>query len=159
MLVCGQFDVLTLAVYGEVVSADKLVAGAAILSSSPPSYNNEPHRLSAAVDVGNMNDPTTVARQLLELMPDSPPLPLAIRLIFCLKPAEEDWDNPEFPYLYADLEAAMQATDLEECLAYLVKPIHEDTPQAELEQFSEVVISLLSQSVSLNLFCVTITNS
>ena len=54
-----------------------------------------------------------LAEQLLSLIPDSPPLPLVVRLMFCLKPSDDDWDHPDFLNLYADLGGDDESFDLE----------------------------------------------
>ncbi|KAF8076742.1 hypothetical protein FPV67DRAFT_1472518 [Lyophyllum atratum] len=102
MIVKGKFDVLSMAIYGDIVS-DALAPVEKYEARPMPSI--EPTPLFQAVDPSNSSDPTMLAKQLLALIPDSPPLPLVVRLMFCLKPSNDDWNLPEFPYLHADLEA------------------------------------------------------
>ena len=66
---------------------------------------------------------------MLSLIPDSPPLPLVVRLMFCLKPSDDDWDHPDFPYLYADLRGDDESFDLEGIVQAISRPIRDDTSE------------------------------
>lgn len=91
MIVKGKFDVLSIAIYGDIVTDTP---------SSTEKYETHPLPsvvpvpLSKAVDPSGSSDPTMLAKQLLALIPNSPPLPLVVRLMFCLKPSNDDWDLP-----------------------------------------------------------------
>ncbi|KAI5993615.1 hypothetical protein EDD15DRAFT_2388047 [Pisolithus albus] len=50
------------------------------------------------------------------------PLNLVIRLMFCLKPPEDDWDLPEFPHLYSDLHEEDMDIDLDSAYRCLSRP-------------------------------------
>ena len=52
-------------------------------SSRNPALNSV--SLSKSVDPSNSTEPTMIAQQLISLLPDSRPLSLIVRLIFCLK--------------------------------------------------------------------------
>ncbi|KAJ7771143.1 hypothetical protein DFH07DRAFT_1001581 [Mycena maculata] len=136
MIVKGEFQSLSMAIYGETV----LEATQEIMEYEPrPLPRNAPLPLAKAVDPSNMLDPTSLAKQLLSLIPDSPPLALVIRLMFCLKPSNEDWDLPQFPYLHADLEAENDAFDLEAALLCTAKPVRDDIPYEALSAFATKV--------------------
>ncbi|KAJ7437107.1 hypothetical protein B0H11DRAFT_2108517 [Mycena galericulata] len=136
MIVKGEFQSLSMAIYGETVSEPAVE----ILEYKPkPLPRVEPLPLSKTVDPSNMLDPTHVANQLLLRIPDSPPLALVIRLMFCLKPSDEDWDLPEFPYLHADLDIENDVFDLEAALLCTVKPVRDDISYEALSTFATKV--------------------
>ncbi|KAK7054072.1 hypothetical protein R3P38DRAFT_2854473 [Favolaschia claudopus] len=86
MIFKGEFDSISIAIYGEIVSE----ALSEIPSYEPkllPAVNARP--LSRAVDPASMLDPAHLAKQLLSLIPDSPPLALIIRLIPCQTRADD----------------------------------------------------------------------
>ncbi|KAF8214050.1 hypothetical protein K438DRAFT_1706324 [Mycena galopus ATCC 62051] len=134
MIVKGPFKSISIAIYGQTVEPP---------SDVPASYEPKPlpsvhpRPLSRAVDPASMLDPTHLANQLLSLIPDSPPLALVIRLMFCLKPSNEDWDLPDFPYLHADLDTENDDTfDLETALLYTAKPVRDDIAYESLSAFA-----------------------
>ena len=135
MIVKGAFDCVSMAIYGDVVS-----------EMPPPSAVYEPKAissfdpipLSTSLDPSNFRDPTRLASQLLELIPDAPPLPHIIRLMFCLKPASDEWDLPDFPYLYADLDTDFES-DLREAWRFTSRPVSDNTSSATFARFAEAV--------------------
>lgn len=143
MIARGTFQSVSMAIYGDVVS-----------EMPPPSLTYEPKAipsfdpipLSNALDPSNFRDPTRLALQLLELIPDAPPLSLIIRLMFCLKPSNDDWDLPEFPYLYADLDEDF--SDLEKAFRLTSRPVADTTSHASFARFSEAVARSLGPKVS-----------
>ncbi|KAH8830986.1 hypothetical protein DL96DRAFT_1787181, partial [Flagelloscypha sp. PMI_526] len=108
LIIHGNFDKLSLAIYGEVVSA-------ALEDTSPLTTNGvsslDARPLPPSLDVANHSDPTTLAKQLLETLTDPPPLHLILQLVFCLKPDMDDWDKPNFPYLFFDLTTPVEKLD------------------------------------------------
>ncbi|KAJ6458661.1 hypothetical protein C8R47DRAFT_1162997 [Mycena vitilis] len=136
MIVKGAFNSVSIAIYGEIVS-DSPPALSAYEPKPVPSVEIRP--LSRAVDPSSMLDPTRLATQLLSLIPDSPPLALVIRLMFCLKPGNDDWDLPDFPYLHADLDADMGEFDLETAVSCTAKPVRDDISPDALSAFSTKV--------------------
>lgn len=121
-----------------------------------------PVSLSPALDLAISLNPTALAEQLLGLMPSPTPLPLLVRLMFCLKPEEEDWDNPDFPYVYSSFEATLSDDDVENevfDLGSLVqsvsKPLKDDVSPESLTEFAGKMKDLLGSDVSL--FCNTLT--
>ncbi|EPQ59195.1 hypothetical protein GLOTRDRAFT_33360, partial [Gloeophyllum trabeum ATCC 11539] len=146
MILKGNFTSISLAIYGELAS------------DPPPATYPEPKQLPSvepspllpSLDPSNSPDPTSLAKQLLTLIDDAPPLPLLIRLMFCLKPSNEDWENPDFPYLYADLDYAADAQhfDLQEAYAAIGRPIADDTSAESFVRFAEKVASCIEQKNS-----------
>ncbi|KAI0355348.1 hypothetical protein OH77DRAFT_1504193 [Trametes cingulata] len=136
MIVKGDFEVVSMAIYGELVSEAQ---------SAPSSYEPRPlptvtpAPLPAALDPANSRDPTQLARQLLQLIPEAPDLALVIRLIFCLKPSNDDWDLPDFPYLYADLEDTGPDFNLEKALRLTTRPVPDDISPEAVARFAEKV--------------------
>lgn len=143
MIVAGAFKYVSMAIYGDVVS-----------EMPPPSTTYEPKPipaldpipLSSALDPSNFRDPTKLALQLLELIPDAPPLPHIIRLMFCLKPTNDDWDLPDFPYLYADLDEDFE-NDLEKALRITSRPVADDASQDSFANFAESVARCVGSKV------------
>ncbi|KAJ7682303.1 hypothetical protein DFH06DRAFT_971102 [Mycena polygramma] len=136
MIVKGAFKSISIAIYGEIVSDSPPVLSA-YEPKLVPSVDRRP--LSRAVDPSSMLDPTRLATQLLSLIPDSPPLALVIRLMFCLKPGNDDWDLPEFPYLHADLDADMEEFDLETAVLCTAKPVRDGISYDALSAFATKV--------------------
>lgn len=115
-----------------------------------------PVSLSPALDLATSHNPTALAEQLLGLMPSPTPLSLLVRLMFCLKPEEEDWENPNFPYVYSNFEATLNDDDFENevfDLASLVqsvsKPLKDDVSPESLTEFAGKMKDLLGSDVSL----------
>lgn len=144
MIIKGKFQVLSLAVYGEIVS--EILPVPDTYEPTPlPSLPAAP--LPKSVDPANAADPTQLARALLMLIPDSPPLHLVIRLIFCLKPAYDDWDDPKFPYhndtnLQTDTDFS-----LERAWKMIETPIRDNISEELISSFSERVAGLLGGKV------------
>ncbi|KAK0190531.1 hypothetical protein F5146DRAFT_1121051 [Armillaria mellea] len=140
MIIKGKFQVLSLAVYGEIVSE---------IPPVPDTYEPTPlpslpsALLPKSVDPANAADPTQLARALLMLIPDSPPLHLVIRLIFCLKPAYDDWDDPKFPYLNDTKLQTDTDFSLERAWKMIETPIRDNTSEELISSFSERVAGLL----------------
>ncbi|TBU32987.1 hypothetical protein BD311DRAFT_774649 [Dichomitus squalens] len=136
MIVKGAFDSVSMAIYGEVVSDTP--AAPEIYEPRPlPSATAVP--LAPALDPANARDPTQLARQLLKLIPDAPDLELVIRLVFCLKPPNDDWDLPEFPYLHPDLDEDAHDFDLEKAFRSTTRPVADDVSPETLSRFAERV--------------------
>ncbi|KAJ7872073.1 hypothetical protein B0H13DRAFT_2059824 [Mycena leptocephala] len=136
MIVKGAFQSVSIAIYGELVSEP---APEASPYEAKPVPTVDPLPLPRSVDPSSMLDPTRLANQLLSMIPDSPPLPLVIRLMFCLKPYTKDWDDPEFPYLHADLDAENDNFDLDAALVCTAKPVRDDIPYEALSAFATKV--------------------
>lgn len=122
-----------MAVYGDVASE--------VVPLSPeyhplPLPVVDPVQLHPALDPANMHDHTLLAQQLLESVPKAPPLALAIRLIFCLKPTSTDWDDPEFPCLYASPDNGKPDMDVDECYQLSKRPVSEDATSESVQDFT-----------------------
>ncbi|RDB19789.1 hypothetical protein Hypma_012890 [Hypsizygus marmoreus] len=142
MIVKGKFTVLSVAIYGDVVVEEPPT----VKEYEPrPIPHLEPTPLPRAADPSNSSEPITLANQLLDLIPDSPPLSLVVQLMFCLKPSDEEWDLPEFPYIYADMDAPIdEDTDLEQFIQGASKPVRIDTADDTLSAFASRVINCIS---------------
>ncbi|PIL37469.1 hypothetical protein GSI_01163 [Ganoderma sinense ZZ0214-1] len=136
MIVKGTFQSVSMAIYGDVVS-DAPTTPEAYEPQPLPSITATP--LPSALDPASARDPTQLARELLKLIPDSPELELPIRLVFCLKPSNDDWDSPDFPYLYANLEDDSTEFDLERAFKLTSRPVADDISSEILHGFAEKV--------------------
>ncbi|KAG7447529.1 uncharacterized protein BT62DRAFT_892072 [Guyanagaster necrorhizus] len=140
MIVKGKFQVLSLAVYGKIVS--EIPPAPETYEPAPlPSPSSAPIPMS--VDPANAADPTQLAKALLMLVPDSPPLHLVVRLTFCLKPAYEDWDDPKFPYHNDTNLQIGNDFSLERAWKMIETPIRDNTSEELISNFSEGVAGLL----------------
>jgi hypothetical protein len=144
MIVKGRFESVSMAVYGDPVSEIHSPSQKYEMRMIP---SIEQPALSRAVDPANSLDPTALARQLLTLIPYSPPLPLVIRLMLCLKPSNDDWDLPDFPYLYADLDGDSGVFDLEMAYQCTSKPVPDDISQDTIQRFAEKVAASIGPKV------------
>ncbi|KAI0796234.1 hypothetical protein BC629DRAFT_1581693 [Irpex lacteus] len=95
----------------------------------------------------------SLAYQLLDLIADSPPLPLIVRLMFCLKPSNDDWDSPSFPYLYADLEGLPEDADIEHVVEATLRPAADDTSDAIFQNFAQKVAQALVPKLLSHVAC------
>ncbi|KAF5388182.1 hypothetical protein D9615_000697 [Tricholomella constricta] len=142
MIVKGKFDMLSMAIYGDIVTD---ITPPAEKYEARPLPSVDPIPLSTAVDPSHASDPTILAKQLLAMIPDSPPLPLVVRLMFCLKPSNDDWDLPEFPYLHTDLEARSdEELTLEIAIEMLSKPVRDDALDEDLVTFAARLSTCIS---------------
>jgi hypothetical protein len=103
--------------------------------------------LSRPLDPSNSADPSLLAQQLLSLIPDSPTLALVIRLMFCLKPTHDDWERPEFPYLYADLSLEDEDFTLEKACSWISTPVDDNVAPGYLQKFASKVAEALVPKV------------
>jgi hypothetical protein len=133
-----------MAIYGDVASELPEQPPPYVLAMLPPLT---PTPLSPALDPANSGDPTSLTRNLLALIPDAPPLPLVIRLMFCLKPANDDWDLPEFPYLHPDLGDDPVYFDLDYAYQLTSQPVADDVPLEVLQRFADRVADAIGPKV------------
>lgn len=106
-----------------------------------------PLPLATSVDPANSSRPTLLAEQLLQLLPVCPQLSVATRLIFALKPESEDWDHPDFPYLFSDLDVA-ENSDLESLVRVAGRPIKDDISSEAITAFAMAMHDSLGSNVS-----------
>lgn len=145
MIFKGAFECVSMAIYGDVVSE---------ILPPPTTYQPvhtripEPIPLARSLDPSNSSDPTWLAKELLTLIPNSPSLALIIRLMLCLKPSNDDWELPEFPHLYADLESDGEDFDLDKAFWLIRQPVQDNVSVASLEAFASRVANAVSSKVS-----------
>ncbi|KAF9442545.1 hypothetical protein P691DRAFT_789311 [Macrolepiota fuliginosa MF-IS2] len=139
MIVKGSFEYLTLAIYGEIVAEQPLVH----LYEPRALLPQDPEPLSEPLDPSQSADPTALARSLLALIPNAPSLPSAIRLMFCLKPTEDDWDDPDFPHIYANLDNDSEDYDLESIVTNLDRPMPDDVSTDTVNRFVERLVEFV----------------
>ncbi|KAG2343653.1 hypothetical protein BDR05DRAFT_1059541 [Suillus weaverae] len=136
MIVRGDFETVSMAIYGDVVSDTSLKS--TTYSPIPlPTHSSVP--LVPALDAAKSNDPTALARNLLALIPNAPSLSLVIRLMFCLKQPNDDWELPEFPHLYSDLSEEEMDIDLDTAFRCLSRPVVDDISSEQLHHFAKKV--------------------
>lgn len=135
MIVKGKFEQLSMAIYGEIVLQETPVVQTYVARPLPSTLDT-PLPLPEAVVPFKSEDPTRLAKDLLALIPDSPPLSLVIRLMFCLKPSDEDWEDAKFPHLYADLDTEDEIFDLESVVHTISRPIPEHLSRDTLLKFT-----------------------
>ena len=147
VIIQGQYEILSMAIYGDVIA------------DTPDVREYEPRPIPAlfsaslpkTVDPSNSTEPTILAQQLLSLLPDSPPLPLIVRLMFCLKPPDEDWEHPDFPYLYSDLDSEDEIYDIATLVQSISRPVKDDISVNTLSTFAERITDFLGPKVSLDI--------
>jgi hypothetical protein len=144
MIVKGNFTKLSMAIYGDVVSEPPSTPSSYVPSVLSPLT---PTPLSPILDPANSADPTTLTRNLLSLIPDAPPLPLVIRLMFCLKPTNDDWDLPEFPYLHPDFNEDPIDFDLDYAYQLTGQTVADDVPLEALQRFVDRVADAIGPKV------------
>lgn len=141
MIIRGGFTSLTLAVYGEIV-----------LQTSQTDALYEPKQIShieykpisMTLDPSKSDDPTALAKSLLTLIPNCPDLLLMVRLMFCLKPSNEDWEEPDFPHIYADLEQEYFDLSLEKAEKILSRPVSDAQSVDVIKEFALKIVDCIS---------------
>ncbi|KAG1726817.1 uncharacterized protein EDB91DRAFT_1165714 [Suillus paluster] len=136
MIVRGDFETVSMAIYGDVVS-DTSPKPTIYSPLSLPTHSSVP--LVPALDAAKSNDPTALARNLLALIPNAPSLALVIRLMFCLKQPNDDWELPEFPHLYSDLNEEDMDIDLDTAYRSLSRSVPDDISSEQLQRFAKKV--------------------
>lgn len=74
--------------------------------------------------------------------------------MFCLKPPNDDWDLPEFPHLYSDLNEEDIDIDLDSAFRCLSRPVADDISGDALQRFGEKIAGAISPTVG-SFFLVT----
>ncbi|OJA20423.1 hypothetical protein AZE42_10774 [Rhizopogon vesiculosus] len=136
MIVRGDFETVSMAIYGDVVS-DTSPKPTTYSPLTLPTHSTVP--LVPALDAAKSSDPTALARNLLALIPDAPSLGLVTRLMFCLKQPNDDWELPEFPHLYSDLNEEEMDIDLDTAFRSLSRPVADDISSEQLHGFAKKV--------------------
>lgn len=136
MIIRGKFSHLSVAIYGDIATE-------AAPSTSTYEPKELPHvernALPPSLDPSNTIDPTALAQSILSLAPDSPSLSLLIRLMFCLKPSNEDWDEPGFPHLYANFDQDLNDMSLERAVELTSRPVSDFADEGTLTRFASGV--------------------
>ena len=145
VIIQGQYEYLSMAIFGDVI-ADIQKVQEYEARPSIPTLNSI--SLPKSVDPSNSTEPTMIAQQLISLLPDSPPLSLIVRLMFCLKPPNEDWDHPDFPYLYSDLDSEDEMYSIATLVQSISRPVKDDVSVDALSTFAERIIDFLEPKVS-----------
>ena len=145
MIVQGDFDCISMGIYGEVVSERP---------ATPNAYEPRPFpslvspSLPSSLDPANALDPTQLARVLLkDMQPKTAQLELAICLTFCLRPPGSDWDLPDFPLLCRELDEDDPEFDLEAAFNLTSRPAPLDISPETATRFAEKVAKCISYKV------------
>ncbi|KAF7432708.1 hypothetical protein PC9H_004650 [Pleurotus ostreatus] len=105
----GSFATLGIAIYGATLAK----SGVLEEYKPTPLPEIEKRPLHPSLDPSANSDPTMLAQSLLALIPDGgpfprPTVPMVLRLMFCLKAPDEDWETPGFPFVFTDLEGLIR---------------------------------------------------
>ena len=135
MIVRGKFEKLSIAIYGDIVSeATSSPSEYTPMSIPQPPYTSLP----PALDLANNVNPTSLAESLLTLIPAEgrPSLALITRLMFCLKPSNEDWEEKEFPHLYSSLDQDVDDLNLEKAVEVTSRPVSDLVDEGVVRDFA-----------------------
>ena len=144
MIFQGVFEYVSLAIYGELVTEKPTLP----LTYHPnPLPAVEPAPLNGSLDPANAKDPTFLARQLLELIPESPSLAIVVRLMYCVKPSDADWEHPDFPYLYVDLGQDVDGFSLEKAVKLTTEQISDELTSDQLSRFADRISNTIGPPV------------
>ncbi|KAF9498802.1 hypothetical protein BDN71DRAFT_1503524 [Pleurotus eryngii] len=105
----GSFTTLGIAIYGTTLTTSRVLEEYKPIPL--PEIVKRP--LHPSLDPSANSDPTLLAQSLLALIPDGgpfprPTIPMVLRLMFCLKAPDEDWETPGFPFVFTDLEGLIR---------------------------------------------------
>ena len=145
VIIQGQYEYLSLAVFGDVIAGVQKVQE---YQPRPPFPALISVSLPKSVGPSNSTEPTMIAQQLISHLPDSPPLSLIVRLMFCLKPPNEDWEHPDFPYLYSDLDNEDEMYSIATLVQSISRPVKDYVSVDTLSTFAERIIDFLEPKVS-----------
>ena len=144
MIFQGAFESVSLAIYGDLVSEQ---------STPSPTYRPnllpvvEHSSLTGPLDPANAKDPTLLARQLLELTHESPSLAIVVRLMYCVKPSDVDWEHPDFPYLYVDIDQDIADFSLEKAVKLTTEQISDQLTSDQLSHFADKISNTIGPPV------------
>ena len=144
MIFQGTFKSVSLAIYGDLVTEQPSLP----LTHRPLPLPAVEHTLLAgSLDPANAKDPTLLAIQLLELIPESPPLAIVVRLMYCVKPSDVDWEHPDFPYLYVDLSQDIVDFSLEKAVKLTTEQISDELTSDQFSHFADKISSIVGPPV------------
>ena len=146
MIFRGAFQFVSLAIYGDLVTEQPTLPLAYRPSPLPVVEHTA---LNGSLDPANAKDPTLLARQLLELIPESPSLAIVVRLMYCVKPSDADWEHPDFPYLYVDLGQDIADFSLEKAVKLTTEQISDELTSDQLSHFADKISSIIGPPVCL----------
>ena len=144
----GAFESVSLAIYGDLVAEQPTL---------PLTYHPNPlpvvehTHLTGSLDPANAKDPTLLAKQLLELTPEFPSLAIVVRLMYCVKPSDADWEHPDFPYLYVDLDQDIPDFSLENAVKLTTEQISDELTSDQLSRFADKISNVIGPPVCLSL--------
>ena len=144
----GVFESASLAIYGDLVTEQPILP-LTYRPSPVPSVERTP--LNGSLDPSNAKDPTSLARQLLELIPESPSLAIVVRLMYCVKPSDADWEHPDFPYLYVDLGQDSADFSLEKAVKLTTEQISDELTSDQLSRFADKISNVIGPPVCFSL--------
>jgi hypothetical protein len=78
---------------------------------------------------------------------ETAPLPLVICLMFCPKPANDNWDPPELQYLHPDFNEDPIDFDLDYAYQLTGQPVADDVPLEVLQRFVDRVADTIGPKV------------
>ena len=148
MIIRGSFQYLSLAVYGNTVAGNEDITQRAYEPKPLPVLEHT--SLSPQLDPSNTLDPTTLARSLLSSSEAPVPLELITKLMFCLKPSNEDWDEAEFPYLYSDLGLFNDRPTVDFAVEVTARPTSDQVEEVILKEFAANVANVFDPDVSVS---------
>ncbi|KAF8592662.1 hypothetical protein K439DRAFT_1504349 [Ramaria rubella] len=146
MVLQGDFERVTLAVYGETVS-EPLLEPISYEFTQIPSPSR--HRLSPVLDPATSNEPSLLSLKLLACIPHAPSLSFVIRRSFCLKYIDEEWSSSRFASLEECVETDITGLDwLERATGALMIPVHEDVHEHLIKRFVTRIIEALTEKTN-----------
>ena len=137
MVLKGAFHSISVAVYGEIVPTS---ASTAFSYSPKPLLNLKLPDLPSQLDPCLSNSITDIANGLLALDSDTPDVKLITQLMFSMKPLDEDWDDPKFPYLYADLRDIDSLRSPKQIIKILSRPISDSVSQDRMRRLASRMV-------------------
>ena len=144
MIFQGAFESVSLAIYGDLVTEQPILP----LTHRPsplPAVEHTP--LAGSLDPANAKDPTLLAKQLLELIPESPSPAIVVRLMYCVKPSDADWEHSDFPYLYVDLGQDIVDFSLERAVKLTTEQISDELTSDQLSHFADKISNVIGPPV------------
>jgi hypothetical protein len=159
MMLVTWLPKVTVAIYGDLVSELPTEQPA---PASTDTINIVPSPLPRYLEVSSAPDPTSLAKSLcLEAVGEVTTLHL-LRLMFLLKPADTDWDIPDYPAKYADIGAIPELNPVEEydlihpkqrwveqAMEELRFPVHDEEIPDNIRLLAEPLAIALETPVSL----------
>jgi len=159
MMLVTWLPKVTIALYGGLVSE--------LPTEEPPpasarSLHFLPTPLPRYLEISSAQDPTSLAKSLCTEAVGNVTILHLLRLMFLLKPADADWDIPNYPAKYADIGSIpdldpMEPHDLihpkqrwlEQAMEELRFPIHDEETQENIRMLAEPLAIALETPVGM----------